>query len=73
MREGGALLTYSGIAVFAPELFRDSPDGAFPLAPLLRQAIRAGKVTGQLHEGDWIDVGTLERLADVERLIGERA
>jgi MurNAc alpha-1-phosphate uridylyltransferase len=69
VREGGALLTYSGIAVFAPELFRDSPDGAFPLAPLLRQAIRAGKVTGQLHEGDWIDVGTPERLQELDRLL----
>lgn len=69
VRESGALLTYSGIAVFSPELFRDSPDGAFPLAPLLRRAIRAGKVTGQLHEGNWIDVGTPERLQELDRLL----
>jgi MurNAc alpha-1-phosphate uridylyltransferase len=69
VREEGALLTYSGIGVFAPELFGDSPDGAFPLAPLLRRAIRAGRVTGQLHAGRWIDVGTPERLRELDVLL----
>lgn len=72
VREAGALLTYSGIAVFTPELFRDSPDAAFPLAPLLRKAIREGQVTGQLHEGRWVDVGTPERLRELDTFLTSR-
>ncbi len=46
---------------------------AFKLAPLLRAAMAQGQVSGEHHQGHWVDVGTLERLAKVERLIGERA
>ncbi|HCV37654.1 MAG TPA: mannose-1-phosphate guanylyltransferase, partial [Pseudomonas sp.] len=43
------------------------------LAPLLRQAMASGQVSGEHYRGLWVDVGTLERLAEAERLIGERA
>ncbi|MFG0630698.1 N-acetylmuramate alpha-1-phosphate uridylyltransferase MurU [Pseudomonas sp. xss_2] len=66
-------LTFSGISVLDPALFAGCQPGAFKLAPLLRQAMAQGKVTGERHGGLWVDVGTLERLAEVERLIGERA
>ncbi|MEX5590665.1 N-acetylmuramate alpha-1-phosphate uridylyltransferase MurU [Pseudomonas urmiensis] len=66
-------LTFSGISVLDPALFAGCRPGAFKLAPLLRQAMTQGKVTGERHGGLWVDVGTLERLAEVERLIGERA
>jgi MurNAc alpha-1-phosphate uridylyltransferase len=66
-------LTFSGISVLDPALFAGCQPGAFKLAPLLRQAMTQGKVTGERHGGLWVDVGTLERLAEVERLIGERA
>lgn len=65
-------LTFSGISVLDPALFDGCQPGAFKLAPLLRQAMASGKVTGEYHPGHWVDVGTLERLAEVERLIGER-
>ena len=42
------------------------------LAPLLRHAMAEGRVSGEHFQGRWVDVGTLERLAEVERLIGER-
>lgn len=61
-------LTFSGISVIDPELFADQPDGAFPLAPLLRQAASAGRVSGERYSGVWIDVGTPERLAEADRL-----
>lgn len=67
--EHPARLTYSGIAVLHPRLFKDCPDGAFKLAPLLRQAMAAGRVNGEYFQGRWIDVGTHERLAEVERLL----
>lgn len=71
--ELSAALTYSGIAVLSPELFQTCTAGAFKLAPLLRQAMLDGRVTGEHHSGHWIDVGTLERLAEVERVLEARA
>lgn len=62
-------LTYSGIAVLHPALFEGCSAGAFKLAPLLRQAMGEGRVSGEHFTGRWVDVGTHERLAEVERLI----
>ena len=67
----GARLTYSGIAVLSPALFAGCSDGPFKLAPLLRQAMAAGAVSGEHFQGRWVDVGTHERLADVERQLAQ--
>lgn len=64
-----ATLTYSGIAVLHPQLFDGCTAGAFKLAPLLRKAMADGQVTGEQLNGHWVDVGTHERLAEVETLI----
>ncbi|MGE8068119.1 N-acetylmuramate alpha-1-phosphate uridylyltransferase MurU [Pseudomonas sp. NPDC089569] len=66
---GSANLTYSGIAVLHPKLFEGCSAGAFKLAPLLRTAMAAGQVHGERMSGQWVDVGTHERLAEVEALI----
>ncbi len=66
-------LTYSGLAVLSPALFAECQPGAFNLAPLLRQAMAAGQVSGEQFAGCWVDVGTHERLAEVERLLEARA
>ena len=71
--EGSAKLTYSGIAILHPQLFASCRAGAFKLAPLLRQAMRVGQVSGEHFSGRWIDVGTHERLADVERVLAAGA
>ncbi len=55
-------LTYSGIAVLHPALFAGCNPGAFPLAPLLKQAMASDQVSGSRHDGLWTDVGTPERL-----------
>ncbi|MGE0081916.1 MAG: N-acetylmuramate alpha-1-phosphate uridylyltransferase MurU [Thiohalomonadaceae bacterium] len=65
--EGEPRLTYSGLGIFRPELFLDCPPGRFPLAPLLRLAMAHGRVTGELWTGAWTDVGTPERLAELDR------
>lgn len=62
-------LTYSGIAILHPKLFAGCVGGAFKLAPLLREAMRQGLVSGEHFPGRWVDVGTHERLAEVERLL----
>lgn len=69
----GARLTFSGIGVYLPELFAAIPRGSkAKLAPLLREAIRAGQVGGELHQGLWVDVGTPERLARLDDLLRAR-
>jgi MurNAc alpha-1-phosphate uridylyltransferase len=56
-------LTFSGIGVYQPELFREVvPGAAAKLAPLLCQAIALGKISGEHYPGVWVDVGTPERL-----------
>ena len=60
-------LTFSGVGVYRPELFDGCQDGIFKLAPLLRAAARAGRVGAQVHPGTWMDIGTPERLADLDR------
>lgn len=62
-------LTYSGIAVLHPQLFAGCTEGAFKLAPLLRDAMAKGLVTGERFAGRWVDVGTHERLAEVEQIL----
>jgi len=66
---GADNLTFSGISVLDPKLFAGCSAGAFKLAPLLRAAMAKGLVTGEHMAGRWIDVGTLERLAQVETLL----
>ncbi len=70
---GVETLTYSGIAVLHPRLFTGCSAGAFKLAPLLRQAMAVGQVSGERLQGHWVDVGTVERLAEVESLLKARS
>ena len=56
-------LTYAGIGLYRPELFAQCAPGRFPLLPLLRSAIAAGRLSGERFDGAWVDVGTAERLA----------
>jgi MurNAc alpha-1-phosphate uridylyltransferase len=56
------------VAVYAPRLFAGlPPDTPVKLAPLLREAIGAGDVSGEHHRGIWHDVGTPQRLAALNR------
>jgi MurNAc alpha-1-phosphate uridylyltransferase len=64
---GGQRLTFSGVGVYRPALFDGCAPGRFPLAPLLRAAIAVGRVSGEHHRGCWVDVGTPERLAALDR------
>jgi MurNAc alpha-1-phosphate uridylyltransferase len=65
---GAPRVTFAGIGVYHPALFASLAAGTkAPLAPLLRDAMDAGKVAGRLHGGDWLDVGTPARLAELDR------
>jgi len=67
LAEGHPCLTFSGIGVYHPDLFRDCRPGKFPLAPLLRAAMKRRDVTGEHYTGQWHDIGTPERLAELDR------
>ncbi len=61
-------LTFSGIGLYRPELFAHIARGTrAPLAPLLREQIAAGKAGGEHHRGLWIDVGTPQRLDELDK------
>ena len=57
-----AMLTYSGIGVYSPQMFEQVSKGVYPLRPLLEAACADGRVRGQPYEGRWEDIGTPERL-----------
>jgi len=60
-------LTFSGIGIYQPGLFAGIPRGSIaPLAPLLRAQIALGKISGEHHQGLWVDVGTPQRLAELD-------
>jgi len=65
--DGTSCYTYSGIGLFHPGLFEVLQPGVRPLRPVLEQAIAAGRVSGQHHAGTWLDIGTPERLAELDR------
>jgi MurNAc alpha-1-phosphate uridylyltransferase len=75
---GETRFTFSGIGVYRPALLAnwrtclgaapgtETQPPRFKLAPLLRAAMRAGDVTGEHHRGAWTDVGTPQRLAELD-------
>jgi MurNAc alpha-1-phosphate uridylyltransferase len=66
-------LTFSGIGAYRRELFEPlTPGVKNRLAPLIAGAIAAGRATGEHHQGVWIDVGTPQRLAQLDAVLKER-
>lgn len=61
-------LTFSGVAVYRPEFFANCEPGRFPLAPMLRSAADERRLRGSVYEGPWQDVGTVERLQELNNL-----
>ncbi|MDN5865752.1 MAG: nucleotidyltransferase family protein [Gammaproteobacteria bacterium] len=61
-------LTYAGIGLYHPEFFAGERIERKPLLPLMRHAVRAGRVAGEHYRGRWADIGTPERLAAARTL-----
>lgn len=67
----GPRYTFSGIGVYRPEFFVGCTPGKFPMLPLFQAAAAAGRLRGQLYRGQWHDIGTPQRLRELdERLAG---
>jgi N-acetyl-alpha-D-muramate 1-phosphate uridylyltransferase len=67
---GPSRLTYAGIACLAPAILDLA--GEAELGVLLRAAAAAGRVGAEHHRGDWVDVGTPERLLELDERLGGR-
>lgn len=68
--DGAQSVTFAGIAVYRPAVFAGVPRGKTQrLAPLLRDAMRTDYVSGECYTGPWMDVGTPQRLAELETFL----
>src|SRR5882672_498568 len=67
---GSPKATFSGIGLYQPALFAGIEPGARgQLAPLLRAAMARDLVSGEMHRGEWHDVGTPQRLAELNESV----
>ncbi len=63
-----AALTFSGVGLYQPALFTHIPRGSkAPLAPLLREQIALNRISGEHHRGLWMDIGTPQRLDELDK------
>ena len=68
---GNNKYTFSGIGYYRPDFFINLEQGKRPLAPLLREKMRENKISGELYSGDWRDIGTPERLVELDKVLLE--
>ena len=62
--------TFAGLSVLSPKLVESVTAGEIaPLAPFLKNAMLEGRITGELMQDKWVDVGTMERLAQVNEYV----
>jgi len=61
------MYTFSGIGIYRVDFFSEQPAGTSPLAPIIREKCTQDLVSGQYYDGLWTDVGTLERLQELEK------
>jgi MurNAc alpha-1-phosphate uridylyltransferase len=66
---GDNMLTYSGIGLYTADFFAGIPPGKKALAPLLRKKSDHNKISGEIYYGKWIDIGTIERLAQLRSFL----
>jgi N-acetyl-alpha-D-muramate 1-phosphate uridylyltransferase len=59
--------TFGCIAVYRAAFFTDCSDGVFPLKPLLLRSMAAQRCSAELYTGPWEDVGTPQRLLELNR------
>lgn len=55
-------LTFSGIACYHNKILSNSTIGRYSITPILRHLAYQNKITGEIHSGKWIDIGTAEKL-----------
>ncbi len=72
--EAGAVkYTFSGMGIYRPQLFINTPEGGFGLAPLLKAKMKQGLVAGEHFPHYWCDVGTLDRLTALNQRVSSKS
>jgi len=69
----GERLTFGNIGVYRPELVASEPDGRFKLLPMYQRAMREGRLSGERHDGFWVNIGTPEQLAEADAELHSRS
>lgn len=59
--------TFSGIGYYSKSIFKNLPLEKRPLAPILKELISKDEVSFELHQGIWSDIGTVDRLAEMNK------
>jgi N-acetyl-alpha-D-muramate 1-phosphate uridylyltransferase len=67
------LFTYANIGLFAPRIFREEKVQKTKLFPWMNRFIDQRRVSGELFEGPWFNIGTPADLADADRFLGATA
>lgn len=63
---GSPMYTFSGIGLYCAAFFAEQGSGALPLAPIIRSKCETDLISGQYYNGEWTDVGSIERLQALE-------
>lgn len=72
MNSGQTMYTYSGIGIYTAKFFAGVQPGKVPLAPIIRQKNDADQVSADLFQGEWLDVGNIERLQQLRESLDHR-
>ncbi len=73
LSSGSPRLTFSGVGVYDPRLFADVEPGLpSKLAPLLRREMDGQRIIGAHHPDIWIDVGTPQRLMELDQMVRDQ-
>jgi MurNAc alpha-1-phosphate uridylyltransferase len=64
---GKPMYTFSGIGIYSASFFAEQQPGPLPLAPIIRNKCENGLVSGQYYNGEWTDIGSIERLQELEK------
>lgn len=70
-KQGSPTFTFSGIGIYTPELFHDCVAGVFRLPTVFDSAIAAQQLSGEIYQGLWCDVGTIERWQTLEKTLAD--
>ncbi len=72
--DGEPKWNFAGIGVYRPEMFDGIRAGEFlKFGPLMRQFISLGRVGGEIYEGQWVNVGTVEQLDELNAPLARKA
>ncbi|MDA0997018.1 MAG: nucleotidyltransferase family protein [Proteobacteria bacterium] len=62
---------FAGVEIIDPKAFADTPDGPFSLNVIFDRTLRAGRLYGMVHDGEWFHIGSPEGLAEAETFMND--